>query len=406
MADPVPRRRFLQAMGAAGTASMLSSPSLSTPAQAQASTAPANAGRDPADLVFKSGKVITVDAAFTIAQAVAIAGERIVAVGPDAAMAAHTGPATRVIDLNGKTAIPGITDGHAHMDREALREVFPSLGRVRSIRDIQDRIADLARAKQPGEWIVTMPIGDPPYYFDVPDILAEKRWPTRQDLDAAAPDNPVYIRSIWGYWRGTFPLVSCANSEALRRAGITRDTVAPVATLTIEKDGNGDPTGVIVEREMQPMAELIWFRQASAFTHADRLRALPLSARAYHAFGTTSVFEGHGVAAELLRVYKQAYREGTLTMRVMGRIQLQPRLAARASKGAAAPLREERHPRGHDRLAQSRPLRGGRPGDSARGAALGDQPHQHDLAARDRDDRPHGPGADHAHQQLSLQGAA
>ena len=77
--------------------------------------------------------------------------------------------------------------------------------------------------------------------------------------------------------------MSCANTEALRRAGITRDTVAPVADLTIEKDANGDPTGVIVEREMQPIAELIWFRQASAFTHADRLRALPLSARAYHA---------------------------------------------------------------------------------------------------------------------------
>ena len=276
---------------------------------------PAGAKGGPADLVLRNGKVITVDAAFTIAQAIAIAGERIVAVGPDAAMAAQTGPATRVIDLNGRTVIPGITDGHAHMDREALREVFPSLGRVRSIRDIQARIAELARAKQPGEWIVTMPIGDPPYYFDVPDILAEKRWPTRQELDAAAPNNPVYIRAIWGYWRGTFPLVSCANSEALRRAGITRDTVAPVDTLTIEKDGNGDPTGVIVEREMQPIAELIWFRQPSAFTHADRLRALPLSARAYHAFGTTSVFEGHGIAAELLRVYQQARRDGTLTMR-------------------------------------------------------------------------------------------
>ena len=193
--------------------------------------------------------------------------------------------------------------------------MFPSLGRVRSIRDIQERIAELARGKQPGEWIVTMPIGDPPYYFDVPDILAEKRWPTRHDLDAAAPDNPVYIRSIWGYWRGSFPLVSCANTEALRRAGITRDTVAPVPSLTIEKDAGGDPTGVIVEREMQPMAELIWFRQASAFSHADRLRALPASARAYHAFGTTSVFEGHGVATELLRVYKQAHRDGGLTMR-------------------------------------------------------------------------------------------
>ena len=85
--------------------------------------------------------------------------------------------------------------------------MFPSLGRVRSIRDIQDRIAEFARGKKPGEWIVTMPIGDPPYYFDVPDILAEKRWPTRQELDAAAPNNPVYIRSIWGLWRGTFPIV-------------------------------------------------------------------------------------------------------------------------------------------------------------------------------------------------------
>ena len=100
---------------------------------------------------------------------------------------------------------------------------------MRSISDIQDRIAELARGKKPGEWIVTMPIGDPPYYFDVPDILAEKRWPTRQELDAAAPNNPVYIRSIWGFWRGTLPLVSCANTEALKRAGITRDTVSPVA---------------------------------------------------------------------------------------------------------------------------------------------------------------------------------
>jgi predicted amidohydrolase YtcJ len=309
------RRRFLRAAGAAGTAGLLPGTSLGEVRTQMPEASPAGAKGGPADLVLRNGKVITVDAAFTIAQAIAIAGERIVAVGPDAAMAAQTGPATRVIDLNGRTVIPGITDGHAHMDREALREVFPSLGRVRSIRDIQARIAELARAKQPGEWIVTMPIGDPPYYFDVPDILAEKRWPTRQELDAAAPNNPVYIRAIWGYWRGTFPLVSCANSEALRRAGITRDTAAPVDTLTIEKDGNGDPTGVIVEREMQPIAELIWFRQPSAFTHADRLRALPLSARAYHAFGTTSVFEGHGIAAELLRVYQQARRDGTLTMR-------------------------------------------------------------------------------------------
>jgi predicted amidohydrolase YtcJ len=198
---------------------------------------------------------------------------------------------------------------------------------VRSIKDIQDRIAELARGKKPGEWIVTMPIGDPPYYFDVPGVLAEKRLPTRQELDAAAPNNPVYIRPIWGFWRGTLPLVSVANSEALKRAGVNRDTTSPVASLTIEKDGNGDPTGVFIEQDFAPIAEMIWFREATRFSHADRLRALPESAKLYHAAGTTSVFEGHGVATEVLRAYKQAHRNGTLTMRAS--------LALSANWGAA-----------------------------------------------------------------------
>ena len=268
-----------------------------------------------ADLVLRNGNVITIDKRSSVAQAIAIAGDRIVAVGPDAAMAAHTAPTTRVIDLQGRSVIPGMIDGHAHMDREALRTVFPSLGRVRSNGDIRERIAELARSRKPGEWIVTMPIGDPPFYVGVPEMLAERRWPTRHDLDAAAPDNPVYIRSIWGFWRGTMPLVSCANTEALRRAGITRDTVPPVATLTIEKDGRGDPTGVFIEREYAPIAELHWFRDAARFTHADRLRALTESARLYHGFGTTGIYEGHGVASELLRVYREIHAAGALTMR-------------------------------------------------------------------------------------------
>jgi predicted amidohydrolase YtcJ len=314
MADEtMPRRDFLKG-AAAGTVATAVAAGTAAPASAQIAPAAAPATR-AADLVLTNGKVITVDAAFTVAQAIAIAGDRILAVGPDAAMAAHIAAGTRVIDLKGKTVIPGLVDGHAHMDREGLKGVYPALGPVRSIRDIQDRIAELARKARPGDWIVTMPIGDPPYYWDVPGLLAEKRWPTRQELDAAAPNNPVFIRSIWGFWRHTMPLVACANTEALRRAGVTRDTVSPVDTLTIEKDGNGDPTGVFIEAEMQPIAELTWFRQAGGFTRADRARAMPLSAQAYHAYGTTSVFEEHGVATELLRAHKDAYRDGTLTMR-------------------------------------------------------------------------------------------
>jgi predicted amidohydrolase YtcJ len=328
----IPRRRFLA--GAAAAAGGLVSRG-SAQAQGNAAPIPAAPLVRPADTILRNGKVVTVDKAFTIAQSIAITGDRIAAVGPNEAVAAHAGPATRVVDLKGKTVVPGLIDGHAHMDREALRNVFPSLGRVRSIKDIQDRIAELARSKQPGEWIVTMPIGDPPYYFDVPEILAEKRWPARQELDAAAPNNPVYIRAIWGFWRGTFPLVSCANTEALKRAGITRDTISPVDTLTIAKDGNGDPTGVFIEREFQPIAELIWFSDATRFSHADRVRALPQSARLYHGFGTTSVYEGHGIAAEVLDAYKEVHRAGALTMRAT--LAVSPSWKA-AAGGPVAPL--------------------------------------------------------------------
>lgn len=313
--ESIPRRGFLGGAGAAGAAMAATMTGAATPAANAQGALPAAAATPPADVILKNAQVITIDARSSITEAIAIAGEKILAVGPDAAMAAHTAPGTRVIDMKKRTVMPGLIDGHAHMDREALRYIFPELGKVRSIKDIQDRIAELARGKKPGEWIVTMPIGDAPYYFDVPGVLAEKRLPTRQELDAAAPNNPVYIRPIWGFWRGTLPLVSVANTEALKRAGISRDTASPVASLTIQKDGNGDPTGVFIEQDFAPMAELIWFREATRFSHADRLRALPESAKLYHGFGTTSVFEGHGIASEVLRVYKQAHRDGNLTMR-------------------------------------------------------------------------------------------
>src|SRR5207253_1806683 len=183
----------------------------------------------------------------------------------------------------GRAVMPGLIDAHAHMDREGLKSICPSLAGARSIDDVLQRIEALARGSAPGTWIVTMPLGDPPYYSDVPKNLAEGRFPTRWELDRVAPRNPVYIRAIWGYWRHTLPLVSIANSEALRRAGITRETVPPWEGVTIEKDPRGEPTGVFVEETPVPLVELSLMATAPRFSHAERVRALRDSMRIYNA---------------------------------------------------------------------------------------------------------------------------
>jgi predicted amidohydrolase YtcJ len=160
-----------------------------------------------------------------------------------------------------------------------------------------------------------MPIGDPPSNRDVPNSLKEKRWPTRRELDAVAPDNPVYIRPIWGFWRHHLPLVSIANSRALAECGIDRRTPNPVESVVIEKDARGEPTGVFIESTYMSIVELTLMRRAGGFTHDDRVTALERSMSVYNSFGTTGVFEEHGVAAEVLAAYRALRARGPLPVR-------------------------------------------------------------------------------------------
>jgi len=269
-----------------------------------------------ADLIVGNAKVITCDAGFRIAQALAIGGGRIMAVGTEQEVAAYRDAATRWVDAGGRAVLPGLIDGHAHMDREGLKDVYPTLEGARSIDDVLQRIEALVREAEPGSWVVTMPIGDPPFYWNVPDNLKEKRFPTRWELDRVAPQHPVYIRSIWGFWRHTLPLVSVANSKALERAGIGPKTLPPCGSVQIDKDfATGEPTGLFLEWTYMPVVELTLMRAAGGFAHEDRVRGLPKAMRVYNAAGTTSVFEEHGVAGELLRAYKAVWEAGRMTVR-------------------------------------------------------------------------------------------
>ena len=266
-----------------------------------------------ADWIFVNGNVLTCAARIARAEGIAVGGGRILALGSTRQLHSLRGRGTRWVDLAGATVIPGMIDAHAHMDREGLKFLYPSLAPCRSIAAIQALIRRLAARREPGEWIVTMPVGAPPFYLDVPDCLAEKRMPDRCDLDAAAPDHPVYIRGIWGFWNKP-PIFSAANSMALRVADVTRNSIAPYG-VEIVKDAAGEPTGLFVEHNVTPILEFTLMKAPPRFTGADRLCALRDAQRRYHARGVTSIYEGHGVAPELLTAFRELHADGGLTMR-------------------------------------------------------------------------------------------
>lgn len=269
-----------------------------------------------AELIVANAKVATLDSQDRMASAVAIADGRFLAVGDDAEIDGLARAGTPRIDAGGKLVVPGLIDGHAHMDREGLKDALPSLSGCASIADVLKRIAELAERTPPGDWIVTMPIGEPPFYEGVPGNLAENRFPTRQELDSVAPDHPVYIRPIWGHWRNTLPLVSVANSRALAEAGVTRETLPPVPSVQIDKElATGEPTGTFYEFVYKPIVEKTLMRCIPRFTLEDRIAGLRRSMQIYNGYGTTSVFEGHGIAGEVFAAYQHLRGEGPLPVR-------------------------------------------------------------------------------------------
>ena len=237
-----------------------------------------------ADTILKNGKIITLDRKSQLADALAISGDKISDVGFFDQVSKQAGPHTRLINLRGKTVVPGFFDGHPHMDREGLKSVGgTTLQGCRSIRDIVDAVAEAVKGKRPGEWVVMMPLGDPPSsYMREPSAVLDGQFPTRHDLDPVSPNNPVYIRSIWGWW-GTPPFPSVANTLALKEAGITRDTPAPYRT-EIEKDIDGNPTGLFRETNRAPLLEYTLFRKLPRFTYADRVEGIRRASQFYSGF--------------------------------------------------------------------------------------------------------------------------
>jgi predicted amidohydrolase YtcJ len=182
-----------------------------------------------ADIILVNGKIVTVDDRFTVAQAVAIQGQRIVAVGGSGEIRKLAGGGTRVIDLKGKTVIPGLIDNHSHWIRAAELDELRFDG-VTSRKQALKMVTDRLRMARPGEWVAVLGGWSEEQFNDDP-----RGFPLAE-LDQIAPDNPVVLQAVY--------IHAYLNTAALKAAGIDEKTPDP-RNGTIEKDASGKPTGVV-----------------------------------------------------------------------------------------------------------------------------------------------------------------
>ena len=252
-----------------------------------------DAQQAPADLIVTNARIHTVDENRPFATAMAVREGRVLFVGSDRGALVHRGPQTRMLDLEGRTVIPGMTDAHVHLYGlgTALRTV--DLVGTRSYQEVIDRVVARAREVPAGTWITGRG-------WDQND-WAEGRFPSHEALSRAVPDHPVYLTRVDGH-------ASLVNARAMQLASLTAQTRDP-AGGRIERAASRAPTGVLVDRAMDIVSAKI-----PAADKAE-VRAAVLAAIAEtNRWGLTGVHDA-GVSREVIDVYEELAREGRFSLR-------------------------------------------------------------------------------------------
>jgi predicted amidohydrolase YtcJ len=249
----------------------------------------------PADTVLINGAVLTVDRTDSVAQAVAIAGGQIAAVGTTARIKAMAGPKTEVIDLRGRAVTPGLIDTHVHFSAAAsLFTVDLGDTDVKSIEEVKRRVAAQVAKLKPGEWVRGRGWDEGKY--------AERRYITAADLDAVAPNNPVWLTHTTGHY-------GVANSYAMKIAEIRATTADPPAG-TIDRDGKGAPTGVFKESAMGLVS-----RHVPPLSRDQEKQGIAEIVRQFNREGMTGA-KDPGMGPTKWELYQELSKEGQLTVRV------------------------------------------------------------------------------------------
>lgn len=299
------------------------------PAAAPEAQAPA-----PADLVLVNGAVITVDARDTVAEAVAVTGGRIVAVGTNADIRARAGAATQVVDLGGRAVTPGLIDTHVHFTEvDALFNVDLSDPSITKMDDVLARVAAAVAKTKPGEWIRGRGWDE--------GKLAERRHITAADLDKVAPNNPVWLTNTTGHY-------GVGNTYAMKIAELRKGTPDPPAG-TIVHEADGDPNGVLLESAMNLVT-----RHVPPMTREQQKAGLVKMIEDFNAEGMTGA-KDPGISPLKWELYNELLKEGRLTVRMFA-LWAGPRALADA---AAVQARVDANPRPPASLGDGLLLSGG-----------------------------------------------
>ena len=250
---------------------------------------------ESADLIFRNGKVITLDTMNSIAEALAIKDGRILATGTDEEISQYAGERTEVKDLRGRAMTPGLISTHDHFLQYGLSAEFIldiRYPKIRSCEEIASAIGERVKAADEGKWIIATGWDE--------TLLDGKRFPNRWDLDPVSPDNPVWIRRVFQ--------MGVANSKALEAAGITKETPDPLHGW-IDRDDQGTPTGLLRGRAMNLMVDAI-----PAWTREEMEQGLSRACRDFNARGMTSVIEP-GILMPPLEAYRSFHKKGMLSVR-------------------------------------------------------------------------------------------
>lgn len=251
--------------------------------------------QEKATLILTDGNIITVDSEFPKAESIAIKDDKIIALGSTREIEKYKGEQTEIIDLKGKTVVPGLIDAHMHFPELGKRVKQLYLDKTKNVEEALAIVKEEVKKAKPGEWITGMGWHTSYWKTNV--------YPDNSELNKISPYNPVFLIGMASH-------AAWINDKALKLAGITKDSPDPLGGQIIRNPKTGEPTGILLEKAQDLITRLF-----SAETHDTKKAYIKLSIQTALSLGLTGIHDA-GVGYDIIKIYKELLEDDKLPLRL------------------------------------------------------------------------------------------